>query len=406
VIDNRNYIDRNAEIIEKSFELNTVNYITSSNLTTLNWETIQKETKQDNVLCNIIRFCRDGWPASNSLGKEYDCYFVRKNEISMDRDCVLWGYRVIIPSLLKDEVMLELHASHLGITRMKEIARSYFWWPDMDKEIEEITKNCKICLENHKLPEKIKLTPWPQAPCVWHRLHADFLGPLYGKMYLVIIDAYSKWPEVFVMANITARKTIEIFKSVYVRFGYPFHLVTDNGPTWTSDEFKTFCKCTGVKQSFTPTYYPPTNGLAERFVETFKSHVIKIVDSGHTPEYACNLFLFDYRNSVHKMTGQTPAKTLFGRELRCRFSLLRPNPITALVDKENIKQSLKSSNVRELFLIGEKAMVRDHRKNKKNWTLGKITKVIVPGVTYEVEVGDLRWKRHTNQLLKCSQLLD
>lgn len=256
----------------------------------------------------------------------------------------------------------------------------------MDKNISEITKNCKICLQNHKLPEKNKLTPWPQPPTVWHRLHADFLGPLYGKMYLVIIDAYSKWPEAFVMTNITARKTIEMFKSIYVRFGYPLHLVTDNGPTWTSEEFKNFCIITGVKQSFSPPYYPPTNGLAERFVESFKSHVTKIVESGRTPEYACNLFLFDYRNSIHKVTGQSPAKIMFGRELRCRFSLLRPNPVSAVMDKDQIKHSLKNSNAREVFLSGEKVMARDYRKNKKKWSLGVITRIIIPGVTYEVEV--------------------
>lgn len=112
----------------------------------------------------------------------------------MERECILWGYRVIIPKNIQDDVMAELHASHLGITRMKEIARSYFWWPGIDGDIESITKNCLICLQNHKNPEKTKLSVWPQPPTVWHRLHADFLGPLYSKMFLVVIDAYSKWP--------------------------------------------------------------------------------------------------------------------------------------------------------------------------------------------------------------------
>lgn len=391
------------EIINKSFESNTVNYINASNLNVLNWKTIQNETKNDKILCDVLRYCRDGWPEKNDLGDEYESYFRKKNEISLEKECLLWGYRVIIPKNVRANVMQELHASHLGINRMKEISRSYFWWPEIDKDIEDITSNCINCLQNHKNPVKNKLTMWPQPPSVWHRIHADFLGPLYSKMFLVIVDAYSKWPEAFIMNNITAQKTIEVFKSIFVRYGYPLHLVTDNGPTWTSEEFKCFCKVTGIKQSFSPPYHPATNGLAERFVESFKSHVTKIVESGKKLEYACNLFLFDYRCTNHKTTGQSPAKLMLGRELRCRFSLLRPSTASTNIDFEQVKLTINSKNNLKFFSVGQKVMAQDMRKTKKKWALGKIYEVIVPGVTYVVEVDGLHWKRHANQLIQCSQ---
>lgn len=397
---------KNSDILEKNFEINTVNYINKSNLSILNWQTVQKETQKDKMLCDILRYSRDGWPLKNDVGENYEPFFKRKNEITVEKECILWGYRVIIPKNIQDDVMCELHASHLGVNRMKEIARSYFWWPSMDDDIEGITKNCLICLQNHKNPEKTKLSVWPQPPTVWHRLHADFLGPLYSKMFLVVIDAYSKWPEAFVMSNITAQKTVQVFKNIFIRYGYPLHLVTDNGPTWTSEEFKFFCKKVGVKQSFSPPYYPATNGLAERFVESFKSHVVKIVESGQTVEYACNLFLFDYRCTVHKTTGQSPAKIMYGRELRCRFSLLRPNPVHDKIDNEQIKLTNNSKDNYKTFITGEKVMVKDLRKNKKNWSLGKIIEILVPGVTYMVEVDGLQWKRHANQLLECGQNLE
>ncbi|KAG6438794.1 hypothetical protein O3G_MSEX000230 [Manduca sexta] len=397
---------KSSDITIKHFEANTVNYINESNFKTLSWKTVQNETKKDKILCDILRYCRDGWPLKNDLGDDYEQYFRRKHEISVEKECLLWGYRVIIPKNIRKNIMDELHASHLGITRMKEISRSYFWWPDLDKDIDNITKNCIVCLQNHRNPEKTKLTVWPQPPGVWHRLHADFLGPLYSKMFLVVIDAYSKWPEAVVMSNITAQKTIEVFKNIFVRYGYPLHLVTDNGPTWTSEEFRSFCKIVGVKQTFTPTYYPATNGLAERFVESFKSHVIKIVESGKRLEFACNLFLFDYRSTVHKTTGQSPAKIMLGRELRCRFSLLRPNPVNDKIDCEQIISTINSKDNFKAFTVGEKVMVKDFRKNKKNWSLGKICEILVPGVTYIVEVDGLQWKRHANQLLKCGQDLE
>ncbi|XP_037965358.2 uncharacterized protein K02A2.6 isoform X1 [Plutella xylostella] len=384
-------------------ELSVINYMSLSNFESVNWKDIAKETSKCVLLSTIMRYCIDGWPDKSKLSKDLKPFFDRKNELTIDQGCLLWGFRVVIPEALQNLIMNELHSSHFGINRMKQIARSYFWWPTVDKDISNITSSCLMCLENRNAPEKAPLSTWPCSESVWERLHADFLGPIYGKMFLVIVDSYSKWPEVFLMSNITAGKTISIFKDVYTRFGYPLHLVVDNGPTWTSNEFKEFCNITGVKMSFTPPYHPATNGAAERFVQTFKNHVKKIVDSGHNLEYATNLFLFDYRTSVNRTTGVSPAKLLFGRELRSRFSLLRPQPISTRLQMHNekLKQYYQGSRS-VLFNVGEKVMIRDYRNKAKKWILGQVQECLTPGVTYMVEAQGRVVKRHVNQMLKCS----
>ena len=48
----------------------------------------------------------------------------------------MWGIRVVIPKGLQPQVLKSLHANHPGISRMKAIARSHFWWEGLDKEIE------------------------------------------------------------------------------------------------------------------------------------------------------------------------------------------------------------------------------------------------------------------------------
>lgn len=381
-----------------------INFISLSQFESVNWKNIQKETQKDTTLATVIRYCSDGWPKKDNITDELKPYYNRMNELSIDKGCLLWGYRVVIPKALENTVLNDLHSSHFGTNRMKQTARSYFWWPTIDKDIDDITGSCLICLQNRKAPEKVNLTPWPAAQQVWQRLHADFLGPLFGKMYLIIIDSYSKWPEAFLMSNITAAKTISVFKELYIRFGFPLQLVTDNGTTFTSQEFRAYCKQIGVKQSFTPPYYPATNGAAERFVQTFKSHITKIVESGHTVQYAMNLFLFDYRNTVHRATGNSPAKLIFGRDLRTRFSLMRPEPTIQNITMEMESQTLVGGGNRKvLFYEGEKVMTRDFRKGQKKWVLGKISKVLIPGITFMVEVQGREVKRHANQLLKCSQ---
>ena len=53
-----------------------------------------------------------------------------------------------------------IHANHLGITRMKAIVRSYFWWSGLDKAIEEMGKTCHICQTNQPNPSTAPLHPW------------------------------------------------------------------------------------------------------------------------------------------------------------------------------------------------------------------------------------------------------
>lgn len=395
--------EQNINLHSICLEANISNmlHLNNSHVEMLDWREIQKETIKDTTLSTIIRYTLDGWPDKKSLNKEILIYYNKKIELSVDRNCLFWGYRIIIPNKLREAMLAELHKSHFGTVKMKQLARSYFWWPGLDKEIENITNNCLPCMTNYKNPQKT-MKPWPAPPSVWYRIHADFLGPFYNKMYLVVIDSYSKWPEIYEMNNITASKTIEVFKNIFSRYGYPVHLVTDNGPTFISTEFNDYCKRINVKHTYSPPYHPATNGAAERLVETFKTHVTKIKESGNSIASAINLFLFDYRNMPHSLTGVTPAKLMLGRELRNRFTLLRPPAMTEKsYDMLEKQVKSKTTNRKTEFVIGEKVMVKDYRKGCKPWTQGVVIEESVPNVTYIVDVNGVKWKRHVNQLLRC-----
>ncbi|XP_049865697.1 uncharacterized protein K02A2.6-like isoform X1 [Pectinophora gossypiella] len=377
--------------------------IHNSKIDHLNWKIIQNKTKVDETLSKVLRYCMDGWPEKSLITPDLLPYYNRKIEINIDRGCLFWGHRIIIPGPIRQAVMQSLHESHFGIVRMKELARSYFWWPNLDSQIENVTKSCLICLTNFKNPPKVE-KPWPVPPSPWYRLHADFLGPFYKKMYLVVVDSYTKWPEVFEMGNMTATKTIDILETLFSRYGYPVHLVTDNQTTFAGLEFATYCEKNNIKHTFTPPYHPATNGAAERFVETFKTTVTKIKETGTAVGTAIQLFLFDYRSTPQRTTGISPARLMLGRELRNRFSILRPPP---LVDSLIDKQTQKGEGRRDgYFIVGQKVMVRDYRKGCKPWILGIIIAESVPGLTYKVDVLGMTWKRHVNQMLSCNESIE
>ncbi|CAH1999568.1 unnamed protein product [Acanthoscelides obtectus] len=67
----------------------------------------------------------------------------RKNEINVEDDVLLWGHRVIIPFQLREVILKELHATHLGIVKMKYLARSYFWWPSLNDDIESVSRSLR-----------------------------------------------------------------------------------------------------------------------------------------------------------------------------------------------------------------------------------------------------------------------
>lgn len=70
---------------------------------------------------------------------------------------------------------------------MKTNARSYFWWPNLDKNIDDFVKRCDPCMSVRPEPVKANLISWPKTDTAYERVHADFLGPIDGKMILIII---------------------------------------------------------------------------------------------------------------------------------------------------------------------------------------------------------------------------
>lgn len=184
-------------------------------------------------------------------------------------------------------------------------------------------KNCADC--HHKIQHQpSKWVPWPVSTEAWQRIHADYCGPFLGKYYaLVVIDSYSKWPEVFFTTTATANFTITALRKLFSREGVPMVLVTDNGTHFTTDILARWLEGIGCKYLFTAPRHPASNGQAENFVRTLKS-AISSIDAKNFEELERGVdnFLLQYRNAIHSTTGETPAKLSKSRILRSNLRCL------------------------------------------------------------------------------------
>ena len=182
----------------------------------------------------------------------------------------MWGIRVIIPRKLQNQVLEELHRGYPGIVRMKSIARSYTLWPSIDKQLEQVAKSYICCKSVKSKPAVAPLHPWLWPSQPWQGVHVDFAGPFMRKMFLILVDGHSKWPEVIEMSTTSSEKTIELLQLLFARYGLLQLLVSDNGTQFTLEEFARFTKVNVIKHIRTTPYHPSSNRLAERFVQIFK----------------------------------------------------------------------------------------------------------------------------------------
>ena len=220
--------------------------------------------RQDPILAKVLRYIKQGWPIV--VPEHLKPYWTRRTEIIVEDDCLMWGIHVIVPKKLQSAVLQELHQTHLGIVRMKKVAGSYVWWINIDKDIEHLVKNCRHCQVVQKVPPVAPLYPWiwPSEP--WRWIHVDFAGPFCGRTFLLVVDSYSKRPEIIQMKTTTTTATILQLCKLFSVYGLPEQLVSDNGQRFSSSEFAEFLWKNGVKHIKSAPYHPSSNGAVEWFI--------------------------------------------------------------------------------------------------------------------------------------------
>ena len=341
-------------------------------------------TRNDPLLTRIIHFTLNGWP-DRDRPPEWEPFYKRRHELSVEDGCLLWGSRVVIPERIKSAIPKMLHIAHQGAAAMKRLARGYLWYPKLDEDLERIASSCAACQQKSSNPPKQIPHPWESANQTWDRIHIDFCR-YADRDWLVVIDSFSKWLEVIDMnQDTTSAKLIRKMKILFATYGLPGVVCSDNGPQLVSEEYKKFLAGLGVRRVSIAPWSPKSNGQAESAVKVFK----------HAMEKNEDLPLFDRlrvvleanRTTPHSQTGVTPAVRMFGRQLRTPLSQLNPLLVSK---KPGDDWKLYRSR---FFEEGDSVFAKHHGR----WLPGKVTEKI-DYVLYRVKCGDKLLTKHVDQL--------
>lgn len=370
----------------------------------INFNDVQQATQECQILQQVTKFIETKWPQKQRQihDKKVAEFFNVRNYLTTQQGCVFFNERLVIPTRLQQKIIQELHEGHPGGSRMKLLAQSFVYFPYIDELIEKFVRSCEACATTAKAPVKCSLQPWPIPHSPWSRLHIDYAGPIDGDYFLIIVDAFSKWPEIFKTKVTTSSRTIELISEALTRQGHCDTIVSDNGPQFASAEFDQFCKAQGIRHIKTAPYSPQSNGQAERFVDTFKRSIKKL--SGNIDQ-KLREFLSNYRRTPSYNLGrQSPAELLNNRTMKSRLHLLKPTLNNQSQTNSRSKQSKSQfdrhhgAKWRE-FKEGDDVYYQQHLStNKWQWTPATIIERLGE-VNYKIKISsDRTLKAHTSQL--------
>lgn len=231
---------------------------------TLTISEIKEATQQDGTLRALRAAFKTGHWNVDSL-KPYQQI---KDEITLDHanNILLRGTRIILPASLQDRVIKLAHQGHQGHSKTTAFLREYVWFPNLGKLVKAEIDSCLACqsLAQPNLPEPLLSTPMPTRP--WEHVKIDFCGPFpSGHYILVIIDCYSRFPEVEILKSTAAKKVIPKLDTIFARHGIPSKLTSDNGPPFQSEEFRRYLQHLGVKHNRSTPLWPQGNSEVEAF---------------------------------------------------------------------------------------------------------------------------------------------
>lgn len=353
------------------------------------------DAQREDMTCQrLIKNINEGWSKFEELAEDEKSYWKDRDNLSINNNLILKDNRILIPKLMRRDILNKLHEGHLGVSKCRERARASVWWPGISSQINQMIEKCNFCIKkvvNRREP--LKSSQFPKRP--WQNVAMD-LFQLEGKSYLLISDYFSRFFELEKIANQKPETIINIAKATFARHGIPELVRSDNGPQFSCREFKNFANEYGFEHITSSPKYPQSNGFIENAVKIAKMRI----SSSEDPYKA----LLAYRSTPLK-NGYSPAELCMGRKLRTSIPTIGKNLEQKLIDNTSLlvfENNYKSkqeedfnkrygTKTLEELKEGDKVWVSDLKKE------GRIIRKCEEPRSYEIEVesgGRIRRNRY------------
>ena len=277
-------------------------------------EAFQQAFINDPEMRALVNLIITGWPKDI---KEVPCplcpYWQHRETLTIEDGLVLQGEALIIPPTERERTLHQLHQFHQGITKSQLLTCGSFFWPGINKAIEEVVCQCEACTQFQSQNAAAPLTPTPTLLHPWQMCATDIFT-LEGVDHLVVGNFYSKMILVRCLppSQGNANKVVLLLKEMFSEHGIPKVLHSDNGPQYASAQFTDFCMSWGITHETSSLHYPQSNGFAEACIKSVKHTLQQAKYSGANPHLA----LLALRATPINTKLPSPAELLYQCQLR------------------------------------------------------------------------------------------
>ena len=325
-----------------------------------------------------------------------------REELSVADGILVKSTRAIVPASLRQTMLSKIHASHRGAEDCLRFARDAVFWPNMSKDIETFCQTCPTCAQYGKqaATEPMLSHPTPTLPS---QFVSQDIFELEHKQYLVTVDHFNDFYELDLLINTQSTTIVDITKAHFAHHGIPLRCLTDNGPQFVSNEYKTFAQTYEFEHITSSPYWSRSNGKAEAAVNDAKSTLKKSHD--------VYMALLNIRNTSPRGYSFSPAQRLMGRRTRSTLplseDLLKPEPADPLTISSEITLRREASKAQYDKYVHSPLMplpLGSHAYAKSRpsqqgapWLYGRVIDNPSPR-SYNIDTGNVILRRNRAQL--------
>ena len=317
--------DSNAEK-----DILAVNFLQYSSIEERERGGVLQETKKDKEFQSLKHYISTGWPAKRSQIPVFlHPYWNFRDELNIEGGILMKNFKVLIPETLKQKYLMQIHQGHQGIEACRSRAREFVFWININSDLKELVEKCDICQSQQNSTAIIQKYVSEVPPHPWHTLGSDLF--YFQRIdFLVVVDYFSKYLIIRKIPSSTSSAVIKELGMIFSEFGKPQVFRSDNGPCYSSQEFKFFMQNWLIDHRTSSPHYPQSNGLAESMVKVSKNLIEKAVRQN----LPWNQLLLDYRCTPISNEIPSPAEILFGRKLRSSISILPSQVMNDRISKQ------------------------------------------------------------------------